>query len=78
MSQTPTVALATALLGQPLEEWVRHRRTLGHSWDRMSRDLSLATNGRCAVSKELLRRHYGHISKPGPDADVGDDQRATA
>lgn len=60
---TPTLALAAELLGEPLEEWVKPRREAGQSWDRVSRDLFRATGGRCQVSRELLRRHFGHIPR---------------
>ncbi len=70
MNPTPTVVLASELLQQPLEEWVRDRRVLGQSWERMSRDLNRATDGRIDVSKELLRRHFGHIPKEPETAET--------
>lgn len=62
-TDTPTIALAGELLGMTLIEWVRPRREMGQSWDRLSRDLDRATGGRCRISRELLRRHFGHISR---------------
>lgn len=60
---TTAVALATEVLGEPLEKWVERRRSLGQSWDRLSRDLSKATDGKCQFSRELLRRHFGHMPR---------------
>jgi hypothetical protein len=60
---TPTIALAGALLGVALEEWVKPRREMGQSWDRVSRDLHRATTGQVQVSREFLRRHFGHIQR---------------
>lgn len=60
---TTAIALATEVLGEPLADWVERRRTLGQSWDRVSRDLSKATDGKCQFSRELLRRHFGHIPR---------------
>lgn len=60
---TPAVALATEVLGEPLADWVTRRRTLGQSWDRLSRDLARETDSKCVFSRELLRHHFGHIPR---------------
>lgn len=62
-ADTPTLALAGELLGKSLEEWVKPRREMGQSWDRVSRDLGRATEGQLKVSREFLRRHFGHIER---------------
>jgi hypothetical protein len=58
-----SIALASEVLGEPLVEWVKRRRTLGQSWDRVSRDLARDTDGKCRFSRELLRRHFNHIPR---------------
>lgn len=60
---TPKIALAEQVLGQPLEDWLRPRRENGMSWGRLARELTHATEGKANVSYELLRRHFGHISR---------------
>jgi hypothetical protein len=57
------VALATEVLGQPLRTWVGERRKLGQSWDRVARDLTEETDGKCQFSRELLRRHFSDIPR---------------
>jgi hypothetical protein len=61
--QNPAVALASEVLGRPLQAWVVERRNLGQSWDRMARDLARDTDGKCQFSRELLRRHFGDIPR---------------
>lgn len=58
---SPALTLATEVLGEPVEDWVTRRRTLGQSWARLARDLAKETNGKCRFSRELLRRNFGHI-----------------
>lgn len=56
----PKMALATALLGRDVKEWVRERREeYGQSWDRISLDMLKATKGQCRISREHLRRNFG-------------------
>lgn len=62
-TDSPMVALAGELLGKSLEDWVKPRREMGQSWDRVSRDLQRVTDGRCRFSRESLRRHFGHIQR---------------
>jgi hypothetical protein len=61
-----SIAFASEVLGAPLAEWVEERRTAGQSWDRVSRELARATEGKCKFSRELLRRHFNHIPREVP------------
>lgn len=56
MEHTPTQKLASMLLGRPVDEWIRSRRTAGRSWRLVSRDLYEATNGQIDVTHEAIRR----------------------
>lgn len=55
MTETPTMKLASILLGQDVREWIGHRRTDGRSWRLISRDLYEATNRQVDVTHESVR-----------------------
>ena len=55
---TPTVRLATLILGEPLEGWVRQRRNAGQPWDGIAGDLAEATEKQVKISGEYLRQLY--------------------
>ena len=51
---TPTQELATLLLGEPVDAWVRARRVGGASWRDIAADLRDRTNGRINVTHQTL------------------------
>jgi len=53
---TPSQRLASLLLGQPVDKWLRAKRDTGRSWRLIARDLYEATNGQVDVTHEALRR----------------------
>ena len=55
MTETPTMKLASILLGQDVREWISQRRTDGRSWRLISRDLYEATNRQVDVTHESVR-----------------------
>lgn len=55
MEPTPTRRLARVLLGQPVEQWIRDRRTAGKSWRRIALELRDTTNGQIDVTHETVR-----------------------
>lgn len=67
-SKTPTIAYAELVLNvTDLADWITPRRHMGMSFDRLARELARATEGRCRVTGELLRRHFGHVPRE-PDS----------
>lgn len=63
---TPLQRLATALLDQPLDEWVAERRDPAalHSWRLIAQQLAKATDGQVDVTGETLRNWYGGDRAP--------------
>ena len=55
MTETPTMKLASILLGQDVREWITGRRDDGRSWRLISRDLYEATNKQVDVTHEAIR-----------------------
>lgn len=53
-SDTPNQRLATRLLGEPVEDWVRARRPQRKSWRKIANELSQATDGLVDVSPQTL------------------------
>lgn len=51
--QTPTQRLATALLGEPVIEWIRARRPQT-PWRRLARELYTVTKGELDVTEQTL------------------------
>lgn len=51
---TPTQQLATLLLGEPVDEWIKARRDAGQPWRTIARDLYDRTNGRIDVAHQTL------------------------
>lgn len=64
---TPLHRLASAILGRPLEEWVRERRADGMSWRVMAHDLYADTDRQVSVSFETLRAWF-----PDENGDEGE------
>lgn len=58
MDTTPSLRLATVLLGEPVGDWVIRRRRAGASWPAIAEALGLATNGQVALSAQYLRVTY--------------------
>lgn len=52
-TQTPTQRLASALLGQDVQDWIAAQRAGGQSWRRVARSLFEATG--VDVTHETLR-----------------------
>ena len=55
-SGTPTQRLASVLLGQPVQQWLRQQRTTGRSWRLITRDLYETTNGQIDITHEAARK----------------------
>jgi hypothetical protein len=55
---TPMARLAEALLGQPVEQFVRTRRNSGRSWRLIARDLYDATDHQVDVTHETVRTWF--------------------
>ncbi len=53
LPQTPTQRLATALLGEPVIEWIRARRP-DTPWRKIGRELLAATGGEIDVTEHTL------------------------
>lgn len=58
MAETSTQRLATLLLGEELEDYVRSRRAERRAWRLIARDIYLATKGEIDVTHETLRTWY--------------------
>lgn len=61
--ESPSLRLATVLLGEPVRDWVVARRTAGASWPTIAEALALATNGQVSLSKEYLRQRYAAAAR---------------
>lgn len=55
MTQTTTQRLASLLLGQPVDQWVRDRREAGDSWRRIAMQLHEITDGQVSLTGEAIR-----------------------
>ena len=53
---TPTQKLASMLLGQPVQQWLRDRYATGRSWRLVARDLYETTNGQIDITHEAARK----------------------
>lgn len=51
---TPTQQLATMLLGEPVDAWIRAKREAGEPWRVIARELHQRTNGRIDVTHQTL------------------------
>lgn len=69
---TPTHKLANALLGRPLESWVRARRSEGMSWRLISFELWAATDKQVMVSFETLRSWFRVTEEPQHNGGEGE------
>lgn len=58
MTATPKQQLASLLLGDDLETFVRDRRKAGLAWRIVARDLYEATAGKADITHETLRTWY--------------------
>lgn len=56
---TPAMKLAGMILGQPVDQWIRDRRSEGQSWRTITTNLTAATNGQVDVEHETVRRWAG-------------------
>lgn len=57
-SETSMQRLASLLLDEPLEHYVRSRRAEGRAWRLIARDLWTDTSGEIDVTYETLRTWY--------------------
>jgi hypothetical protein len=63
-NQTPSRRLASLLLAEDIDEWVKRKRhpfpDVERSWRDVARQLERATDGQVDVSPETLRKWYAH------------------
>jgi len=69
---TPSLRLATVLLGEPIEGWVVARRLTGDTWPAIAEALKAATNGQVALTAQYLRQLYREVAAAPPAPDLAD------
>jgi hypothetical protein len=53
--QSPAQLLATLLIGEPVVQWINHRRALGATWKVITREIHQATNGQLDLTEKTVR-----------------------